>query len=346
MTNITITRPPLTSLACVNRDCDLYGEKGAENLSIRKVYGSDNIRYLRCCHCQEEFSERKNTALFNSKIGESRAIKVAEQLVEGTAIKGISRVHEVDAQTVRRLRKKLGQHGQLFHDKRVVDVTVKALQADERHGFAGQRKQAAWEAEMIDPHSKFVLSHVQGRRDEQLIERLYQDTVKRLRNRHQVALFTDGLQSYKTLFPRFFGRFYRLGYAGRGRPKNGVYRIPHQAAHVQIVKHMQGRRLQEVEIRYAHGSRKRIDQALRDLNYNVPNTSAIERRNGTARIMTAAQHRKSLAFAKRSDAKQLAGWWSLTVYNWCRQHRSLKLPLPQPQGKKSMRNGRLQWQLV
>lgn len=73
MKNIIITPPPLESLACVNPECELYGQCGMDNLIVRKTYGKyDNIRYLRCTHCREEFSERKNTALWNSKLPQKR----------------------------------------------------------------------------------------------------------------------------------------------------------------------------------------------------------------------------------------------------------------------------------
>jgi transposase InsO family protein len=104
--------------------------------------------------------------------------------------------------------------------------------------------------------------------------------------------------------------------------------------------------LQAVEIRYAHGSKKRIEQALDRLGYNVPNTSAIERRNGTARLMSAAQVRKTLAFAGKDSTKEAMGWWGMTVYNWCREHRSLKQLLPESWGKKSMDKEHQRWPLV
>ena len=342
---IEITRLPLESLACVVPRCKLYGQPGQGNLSVRKIYGKhDKIRFLRCNECQEEFSERKNTALWNCKIPEEKAISVAEHLSEGNSIKGTARLVRVDESTVRRLNKRAGQHGEQYHDEKVQDVAVENLQGDERHGFVEQKSQAAWEAELMDPKSKFVLSHVQGRRDEELIRRLLQDGANRLVDRHQVALFTDGDASYATIFPQVFGQPYRPVRNGNlGRMPNIQYRIPRTTAHVQIIKHRQNHRLQSIEIRYTHGSKKRIDQALADLGYHVPNTSAIERRNGTARSMSKAQVRKTLAFAKREDQKTALGWWGVTVYNWCRHHRSLRSLLPEPQGKKSIGSVHRRW---
>ena len=341
------TRPPLARLACCHPACDLYGRENQGNLIVRKVYGRDRIRYLRCRACQTEFSERKGTALWNSKVSEQRAISVAEHLGEGCTFKSTARLVKVDPSTVRRLNGKVGRHGQQYHEQAVQDVVVTELQADERHGFAGSKVQPAWEAELMDPKSKFILAHVQGARDESLIRGLLQDGVTRLRNRHEVALFTDGLSAYRTLFPEIFGYAYYPPRQGtRGPHPQARFRIPRTAAHVQIVKHQSGYRLKEVEIRYAHGSKKRIEQALERLGYNVPNTSAIERRNGTARLMSAAQVRKTLAFAGKESTKEAMGWWGMTVYNWCREHRSLKRPLPEPVGKKSMNRGHRLWRLV
>lgn len=334
-TETTLTRSPLDSLACVNERCELYGQAGQDNLIIRKVYGKDQIRYLRCRVCRAECSERKNTALWNTKVPEAKAISVGEHLVEGCSLKGTARLVKVDASTVRRLNQRLGEHGEAFHDDRVHDVQLEALQADERHGYAGDKGQPAWEAELIEPASKFVLSHVQGRRNEELIRRLLTDGASRLVNRHDLVLLTDGDASYATLFPEIFGRPYRPSRNGtRGRFPDVRFRIPHTLAHVQVIKHRQGRRVVAIEIRYTHGSQKRVHQVLDQLGYTTPNTSTIERRNGTARRMSAHQVRKSLAFSRRADTKEALGWWSVTVYNWCRPHRSLRQELAEPVEKK------------
>lgn len=336
MEKIKITRPPLSSLACVNENCDLYGQSDQDNLYIRKMTGKmKDIRYLRCRHCQEEFSERKNTPLWRSKIEEKRAVSIGEHLAEGNGVSATSRLTRSAASTVRRLQKRLGEHGRAFHDERVKEVEVTNLQADERHGYAGCKSQPSWEAEVIDPISKFVISHVAGARTELMIRALLTDAASRVADTHQVALFTDGLRIYATLFPQLFGRAYQPTRTSLiGRSPKVRFRIPRTAAHVQIVKHRQGHKLDSVEIRYTHGSRRRIQQALDEMGYKVPNTSAIERRNGTARLMSAAQRRRTLTFSKRADSKLNLGWWAVTAYNWCRSHRSLRLPLAENTGKK------------
>ena len=330
------TRPPLDSLACVESECDLYGESGQGNLRVRKIYGADEIRYLRCTGCGSEFSERKGTALWNTKVREGKAVAVAEHLSEGCSPESTARLTDVDISVVNRLSRKVGKHGKLLHDERVRDIKVTALEADERHGFSESKQHPAWEAEMMDPESKLILSHQQGRRDEELIRRLYQDTVKRVAAPQDLVLFTDGEHSYASLFPEYFGVPYQPARQGsQGRMPSIRFRIPRSLAHVQVFKHRAGKRLVQVEIRYTHGSQKRARLALEVLGYETPNTSAIERRNGTARRMDIYQVRKSLAFSRRPDVKESLGWWGVTVYNWCRKHGSLRLPLSAPQGKKS-----------
>lgn len=51
-----------------------------------------------------------------------------------------------------------------------------------------------------------------------------------------------------------------------------------------------------VEVRVAHGSQKRVNLELHRLGYNIANTSAIERQNGSARESTKFMGRKGLSF--------------------------------------------------
>src|SRR5258708_16925781 len=88
----TKPRPQLETLACVNERCEWYGQVGQHNLTVRKTYGQDGIRYLRCGKCGAEFSERKNTALWNTKVAEDKAVSVAEHLAEGGYLQATARL--------------------------------------------------------------------------------------------------------------------------------------------------------------------------------------------------------------------------------------------------------------
>jgi hypothetical protein len=63
----------------------------------------------------------------------------------------------------------------------------------------------------------------------------------------------------------------------------------------------------EYKLTYAHGSQRCVQQALDQLGYTTPDTSVIERRNGTARRVSAHQVRRFLAFARCDGTKVALG---------------------------------------
>lgn len=325
----------MESLACLNDKCEDYEKSGLENLTIRKVYGKYQIRYLRCKSCGKEFSERKGTAQWNSKISPKKFEEVAEHIVEGNTVSSIVRLCKVHHETVERLIDVAGEHSQEIHDKCAVDLELTALQSDERYGFVENKKKQYWEATSVAPESKFLVSLRLGRRDDELIRELLEDSHKRLSNPQNLVLLTDGGHGYATHFPEIFGESVKPKHTGcRGRPKATQYRIPRTLAHVQIIKNRKGHRLESVDIRYTHGTKVRVQRELEKLNHTVPNTSAVERQNGTARQHNAFMKRKGLAFAKKASIRDGIAEIGRLNYNWVAEHRSLKLLLDKPIGRK------------
>src|SRR5437762_3512203 len=110
-------RPGLETLAWVNERWASYGQKGQANLTVRKNYGKDAIRYVGWRDGGAEFSERKATGLWHTKVGEEKAVAVAEHLAEGCCLKATARLVKVKASVVRRLPGKGGEPGAAFHDE-------------------------------------------------------------------------------------------------------------------------------------------------------------------------------------------------------------------------------------
>ena len=179
-----------------------------------------------------------------------------------------------------------------FHDQRVHRLASTSLQADERWGFAGSKREQWWQAEVIDPATRLVVAFATGVRNERLIEQVLQDAVSRLCYPQGVVLFSDGEPSYEKLFRPLFGHPYRPARKGaRGRFPNFRYRLSRRQAQVMVRKTHQGRRLVQVEAQVAHGSNRRVARELSRLGFEKANTSTIERRNGTARGMDATSVR-------------------------------------------------------
>ncbi|GEM45628.1 hypothetical protein [Deinococcus cellulosilyticus] len=161
---------------------------------------------------------------------------MAETLCEGNSISATVRLCKVHHDTVERIILVTGQHARNLHDHKAVGLKTTALQAD-GYGFYGNKSQQLWEATVIDPYSKFLVSLRLGVRDEPLIRCLLQDARDRLVNPQNLAFLTDGGHGYATLFPEIFGVPYRAKrQGGKGRPPKVKYRIPRMLAHVQLMK--------------------------------------------------------------------------------------------------------------
>ena len=92
-------RPDIDSLCCMNEKCKYFKVAKQGQLRVRKIYGQDQLRYLRCSHCSYEFSERRGSALFNTKITEAKAENVIDHLRQGcgfratVALTGVCKAH-------------------------------------------------------------------------------------------------------------------------------------------------------------------------------------------------------------------------------------------------------------
>jgi IS1 transposase len=143
--------------------------------------------------------------LFNVKISEEKFNIAARALSEGTPIKGTARIAQVGRDTVRRIIERNGIHSKNFHRHNASNIKVASIEMDERHGFCETKKRQWWEAFSIDPKTKFIIDVQFGHRDKELIRALMAETRARIVFTNGILVMTDGLASYESLFPEFFG---------------------------------------------------------------------------------------------------------------------------------------------
>ena len=328
-------RPDLATLACVNAECQYFGQPGQNNLTIRKVYGKDGIRLLRCSQCREEFSERRNTALFNTKVSESKAEEVIDHLDEGNSIRSTSRLTKVSKVTVARLLKTSGRHAQRFHDQEVHDLSPRSIQFDEQWSFVQKKQKNCnseetdqagdfWDHTAITPDNKLIVSLVVGKRTKDKTQELVSDTQSRLQKGHLPTLFSDGYEGYEPSILEAFGRRYKSPQASlAGRPRLDIIRWPQGLAYAQIIKSTKEKINDGIHLKVIRGKAK-VLHTLSLLGYNKINTSSIERHNGTSRLHNQRKVRKTLAFSKSHLYHGWMSWLSVVQYNFCRAHGSLR----------------------
>ena len=329
-------RLDLATLACVNADCQHFGRTGQGNLTIRKVYGQDGIRLLRCRSCHEEFSERRNTALFNTKVSEAKAESIIDHLDEGCSIRATSRLTQVAKVTVARLLKTSGRHAQRFHDQEVQNLRPRAIQFDEQWSFVKKKQRNCgpeethqagdfWDHRAIAPDSKLIVSLVVGKRTQEQTQALVSDTQSRLQKGHLPALFSDGYEGYEPSILEAFGRRYAASKTDlAGRPRQGIIRWPQGLAYGQVIKSAKGQFSDGIHLKVIRGKAQLL-HTLSLLGYGKINTSSVERQNGTSRLHNQRQVRKTLAFSKSHLYHGWMSWLSVVQYNFCRAHGSLRM---------------------
>jgi transposase-like protein len=110
----------LSKFCCQNPDCTLYGQRGLDNLRVCFRYGPNKQRRLLACRtCQERFSERKGTPLFDTRLSEDQALSVLHHIQEGCCVRKTSRLVGVNKNTVVRLSVLAGSHALQLHEELV-----------------------------------------------------------------------------------------------------------------------------------------------------------------------------------------------------------------------------------
>jgi IS1 family transposase len=282
------------------------------------------------------FSERRNTALFNTKIREAKAEQVIDHLDEGCSVRATSRLTKAAKVTVARLLKVSGRHAQRFHDQRVKDLRPQAVQFDEQWSFVKKKQKNCsaeevhqagdfWDHTAMAPDSKLIVALVVGKRTQEQTQALVRDTQSRLRKGHLPVLFSDGYEGYEPSILEAFGRRYPAPKSGlAGRPRLDIMRWPQGLAYGQVIKSTKEQASDGIHLRVIRGKAQLL-RTLSLLGYAKINTSSVERQNGTSRLHNQRKVRKTLAFSKSHLYHGWMSWVSVVQYNFCRSHSSLRV---------------------
>jgi transposase-like protein len=311
---------------CPNPRCPTSGQTAQGNIKVH----SYRERRDRCTTCRKTFAATTGTPFYRLHKDPSLFVCVVTLLAYGCPIQAVVAAFDLDERTVADWQAKAGEHAQAVHHHFLgtSPLDLQHVQADEIDGkTVGGR---CWLAMALAVPCRLWLGGVVSPvRDLQLIQRLA-DLVRLAWTPGRTLLIcVDGLASYVTAFWRAFREKVHTG--RRGRPP---YRLPRGILLGQVVKRHSGRRLVEVVRRVVWGSLGRIGRVLQRTGTGRQiNTSYIERLNATFRSRLANLVRRGRGLAHQVKTLEWGMYLVGCVYNFCTEHRSLRLPVSRGQSR-------------
>ena len=287
------------------------------------IHSQKEQRY-RCKRCSKTFSATKGTALYRMHKPHELVVTVATLLAYGCPVQAIVAAFGLDERTIHRWQLMSGQQCRRLHEHIVQagGVLLAQVQADElRIRIIGG---VLWLASALSVSSRLWLGGVvQIRRDRCLIEQLLL-RVRSCGAFEDLLLCTDGLAAYPKQLLKVLREPLRTG--KRGRPQ---LLLPGGIMVAQAVKRYARRRVIGVLRRVVRGTQAEVEERLRSTQgatTAVVNTAYIERLQATFRSRLAPLVRRTRAAARQKATLEAGMWLVGTVYNFCRAHRSLRVP--------------------
>ena len=188
-----------------------------------------------------------------------------------------------------------------------------------------------WDHVALDVQSRLVVSLVPGRRTEDKTYELVEDFARRANGGQPPELMTsDEYKPYRAALLKTYGVWVVPPRTGRpGRPRQPYPVPPANLVYAVVHKTRRKGRVVDVQPRCIYGTQQALAAALAASPASrAVNTAFVERVNGTDRHLNARKGRKTYRFSKKVDMHVAQSWLSVTYYNFCWDHRGLRLQQP------------------
>ena len=302
---------------CPNLSCPARGKVGQGNIV---VHSRQEGRY-RCTTCGQTFVGSKGTPFYRLRHSLGTVTMVITLLAYGCPIQAIVAAFGLDERKVASWERRAGVHGRAVH-KRLVQVPrdLEHIQADEiRVKVQGG---LLWMAMAVMVRTRLWLGGaVSAQRDGRLIASLISQ-VRACALCRPLLVCVDGLAAYVQAIRSAFRS--PLHTKRRGRPSLVVWP---DVLIGQVIKRYAGRQVVEVVRRMVQGTLERATVLLtKSCGGQVLNVAYIERLNGTFRQRLAPLARRSRSPVRETETLNLAMYVVGCVYNFCAEHKSLRVP--------------------
>jgi IS1 family transposase len=342
---------------CPHATCDYRGWLGLGNLRANGHPNGGLWRQFHCTACDGYFPEHHGTIFHGKRVSVDLIVRVIACLAEGLGIRGTARVFEIDPNTVLSWLVEATDQLRAFSQYFLHDLHLRQVQLDELYAVlsalkAGEvsedeaierlSRSPQWVWVAMDPESKLLLTIDVGERTLAMAQRFVHHVVQVLAPDCVPLFLTDGFRAYMTALLTHYGEWRQPPRRQAKGPMPKLRWMPRpQLLYAQVIKTLRRRRLVRVSHRVVFGTLKAVQQVLAVHGWQI-NTAFVERLNLDLRQHAAAAGRCVATVCKGEIGlrQQLALYHC--YYNFCLPHRSLRLPLPQPEPTQGTGSAR-QW---
>jgi len=303
---------------CPNLDCPARGQIGKSNIHVHSV---KERRYL-CDVCHKTFAETKGTVFYRLQTDPAEVTRVVTLLAHGCPLQAIVVAFELDERTVKAWFTRAGKQCEQVHEHRVQQPRdLGQVQADEIR--AKMQKVIVWLAMALQVSTRLWLGgEVSERRDEKLLAHVIQ-RIRACALCRPLLFCVDGWRAYVPTIQNGFREALLTRTCGRPtlRPWDNICiaQMVKQYAHGHVVG---------VIRRVVQGSAEHVAALLQQTQGGgVINTAYVERLNATFRARLANLVRRSRGLARQPQTLHHGLYLIGTVYNFCTNHASLRVPL-------------------
>lgn len=307
-----------TTVFCPNMNCPARGKINEGNISRHSI----KERRYTCSVCGKTFTDTKGSAFYRLRHSQELVTQVITLLSFGCPTQAIVAAFSLDERTVASWRDRAGQHCQSVHNNLVATPRdLGQVQMDElRVKVQGG---VVWIASALMVSTRLWLGGVVGKsRDLAFISSL----VEKVRACATalcagILLATDGLKAYISAIREVFRESVPTGRAGRPRMQSWK-----RIFIAQSVKQYEAGRVVGIDRRVIEGTPAEVEAMIeRTQGKGVINTAFIERLNATFRQSLSSLVRRGRAVARDSRTLEAGMYLVGTVYNFCCEHKSLRL---------------------